>query len=102
VWTPYGGNPVWGSREAVATFEQQWKGTWKLEPQLRELRVASLAADTAVLVTPLLLTQGRAGADPATVPVSWGGVFVRTSSGWRLASIFTAPLAADRRAPRGR
>ena len=92
VWTPYGGNPVWGSRQAVETFAQQWQGTWKLEPQLKELRVASLAADTAVLMTPLLLTQGRTGADPSTVPVSWCGVFVKTSSGWRLATIFTAPL----------
>jgi hypothetical protein len=92
VWTPYGGDAVWGYREALEAFERQWQGSWKLEPQLKELHIASVAADTAVLVTPLLLTLGKPGADAATVAVSWGGVFVRTKSGWRLASIFITPL----------
>ena len=76
-----------GYREALEAFERQWQGTCKLEPQLKELHIASVAADTAVLVTPLLLTLGKPGAAAATVAVSWGGVFVRTRSGWRLASI---------------
>jgi hypothetical protein len=100
VWTPYGGEAVWGYREALEAFERQWQGTWKLEPQLKGLRIASVAADTAVLVTPLLLTQGKPGADAATVTVSWGGVFVRTQTGWRLASIFVTPLPG-RHAPGG-
>ena len=78
MWIGYGGDAVWGYREAMEAFERQWQGIWKLEPQLKELRIASVATDTAVLVTPLLLTQGKPGADAATVTVSWGGVFVRT------------------------
>jgi SnoaL-like domain len=100
VWTPYGGEAVWGYREALEAFERQWQGTCKLEPQLKELHIASVAADTAVLVTPLLLTLGKPGAAAATVAVSWGGVFVRTRSGWRLASIFITPLP-DRHAAGG-
>jgi SnoaL-like protein len=100
VWTSYGGEAVWGYREAMEAFERQWQGIWKLEPQLKELRIASVAADTAVLVTPLLLTQGKAGADAATVTVSWGGVFIRTKNGWRLTSIFVTPLPG-RHAPGG-
>lgn len=100
VWTPYGGDAVWGYREALEAFERQWQGSWKLEPQLKELHIASVAADTAVLVTPLLLTLGKPGADAATVAVSWGGVFVRTKSGWRLASIFITPRPG-RHAPGG-
>jgi ketosteroid isomerase-like protein len=100
VWTAHGGDAVWGYREAMEAFERQWQGTWKLEPQLKGLRIASVAADTAVLVTPLLLTQGKPGAAAATVTVSWGGVFVRTQTGWRLASIFVTPLPG-RHAPGG-
>ena len=100
IWIGYGGDAVWGYREAMETFERQWQGISKLEPQLKELRIASVATDTAVLVTPLLLTQGKPGADAATVTVSWGGVFVRTKTGWRLASIFSAPLPG-RHAPGG-
>ena len=100
VWTAYGGESVWGSGEAMEAFEREWQGTWKLEPQLKELRIASVAEDTAVLVTPLLLTQGKPGADPSTVAVSWGGVFVKTKSGWRIASIFISPFK-DRRPSNG-
>ena len=98
-WAPDDGAAGWGRDEAMAAFQEEWQGTWKLQPQLSGLRIASVAADTAVLITPLMLTEGDPGKPPSTVPVRWSGVFVRTSAGWRLASIFVTPLR-DRRAPR--
>jgi hypothetical protein len=77
-------------------FAEAWKGTWRLEPQPKELRIASVAPDAAVLITPLLFTQGDPGKEPSTVSIRWGGVFVKTKSGWRIASIFITP-----RAPKG-
>jgi hypothetical protein len=87
LWAQYRGTSIWGRREALDALEQQWKGAWRLDPQLDELRIANLAADSAVLVTPLLLTEG-----PTTVPVRWGGVFLKTGSGWRVGSIFITPF----------
>src|ERR1700674_60027 len=96
VWTQYGGNSIWGYREAMEAFEEAWKGTWKLDPQMQELRIASVSAGVAVLITPLLFTQGDPGKNPSTVPIRWGSVFVKTKSGWRIASIFITPFESWR------
>jgi hypothetical protein len=95
VWAQYRGNSVFGFSQALDAFEQAWSGAWRLDPQSRELRIGSLAPNTAILVTPLLLTEGL-----TTVPVRWGGVFVRTKSGWRIASIFITPFSDWRPANR--
>jgi hypothetical protein len=87
VWAQYAGHSIWGSSEALDALEHDWKGPWRVEPQFGELRVASLAADSAVLITPLLLTEG-----PTTVPVRWGGVFLKTRTGWRIGSVFITPF----------
>jgi ketosteroid isomerase-like protein len=92
VWAQSGGGSIWGHGEAMEAFERDWKGSWKLEPQLTEVRIASLAPDAALLVTPLLFTSGNPGEDPTTVPVRWACVFLKTRSGWRIASIFTTPF----------
>jgi hypothetical protein len=96
VWAQYGGGSIWGYKEAMEAFAEAWKGTWRLDPQLKALRIASVAPDAAVLITPLLFTSGEPGKEPATVSIRWGGVFVKTKSGWRIASIFITP-----RAPKG-
>lgn len=92
VWAQYGGQSIWGRQEVMEAFQREWRGTWKLDPQLTEARVENPAPGVAVLITPLLYTFGDAGATPVTVPIRWGGVFVKTSSGWRIASIFIAPF----------
>jgi hypothetical protein len=92
VLAEYGGNPVWGYQEAMDALESQWRGTSRLDPQLKELHVVSPAAGVAVLITPLLQMSGAAGRAVMTVAVRWSGVFVKTASGWRIAAIFTAPL----------
>jgi hypothetical protein len=96
VWAQYGGNSIWGYKEAMEAFEEAWKGTWKLDPQLEGLRIASLSPGVAVLITPLLSTVGDPGKNPSTIPIRWGGVFVKTKSGWRIASIFITPFESWR------
>jgi hypothetical protein len=92
VWAQLGGNSLWGHKEAMDAFQEQWKGTWTLNPQFREVRIASVAPNVAVLITPLLFTQGGPGEKPSTVPIRWSGVFVKTSSGWHISSIFITPF----------
>lgn len=101
LWVRDDGGPVWGYQEALAAFEQAWKGAWRLDPQAQGSRVADLSSGVRVLVTPLLLTSGTARRDPPARRLRWSGVFVRTDSGWRIASIFVTPLA-DPRAGNGR
>ena len=96
VWAQYGGSSIWGYKEAMEAFEEAWKGTWKLDPQMDELRIASVSPGVAVLITPLLSTVGDPGKNPSTIPIRWGGVFVKTKSGWRLSSIFITPFESWR------
>jgi len=100
VWAQYAGNSVWGYTQALDAFEHDWKGIWRLDPQLSEARVTNPAPDAAMLITPLLFTEAAPGATPSMVPIRWGGVFVRTRSGWRIASILITPFK-EWRAPRG-
>jgi hypothetical protein len=76
----------------MAAFQKEWKASWHLNPQLSELRIATVAPGVALLITPLLYTFGDPGEKPTTLPVRWGGVFVKTATGWRIASIFITPF----------
>jgi hypothetical protein len=96
LWARSGGDAVWGYEEALAAFEQAWKGSWKLDPQSQDVRVASPSPGVAVLVAPLRLREGDPGQSPSTVTIRWSGLFLKTNSGWRIASIFTAPLTGSR------
>jgi len=91
VWAQYGGNSIWGFNEAMAAFKTAWKGSWHLDPKLDELRITSIAPGVAVLITPQLYTDGDPGEKPYTLPVRWGGVFVKTARGWCISSIFITP-----------
>jgi SnoaL-like protein len=100
LWAQYGGNSIWGYKEAMEAFQEAWRGTWKLDPQMQEPRIASVSPGVAVLITPLLVTEGDPGKNPSTIPIRWGGVFVKTKSGWRISSIFITPFESWR-APNG-
>jgi hypothetical protein len=92
VWAEDGGKLIWGFAEALAAFEQSWRGTWRLDPQREGSRVAAPSPDLRVVTAPLLVTSGEAAGRSSTRLVRWGGVFVQTPSGWRIASIFVTPL----------
>ncbi len=92
VWARYDGNSIWGYKEAMEAFEQAWNGTWKMDPQMEEPRIASVSPGVAVLIAPLLVTRGDPGKSASTIPIRWGGVFTQTQSGWRIASIFISPF----------
>ena len=91
VWAQGGGKSIWGFAAAMAEWKMVWKGSWHLDPQLQELRISSVAPGVAVLIAPLLLTSADPGEQPSTQPIRWGGVFVKTASGWRISSIFITP-----------
>jgi len=97
LWAPYRGDAIWGSQEALTAFERAWKGSWKLDPQSQDVRVANPSPGVALLVAPLRVREGDPGQSSSTATVRWSGVFLKTSSGWRIASIFMTPLTAGGR-----
>lgn len=80
-----------GTAAAMSAFQSDWRGPWIVEPQPNATHVADIASDVVVLATPLTITQRGADGKTAARSVTWSGVLVRTSAGWRIASIFIVP-----------
>jgi len=91
VWALGSGQSIWGFDQAMAKWKSEWNGSWHLDPQLSDLRITRIAPSVFLLITPLLLTEGDPGGQPSTDPVRWAGVFVKTASGWRIASLIVTP-----------
>ena len=53
------GTAVWGRQAALARFETLYRGTWRLEPAITELRIALLSNEVAEIYMPITqLPQG--------------------------------------------
>ncbi len=83
--------PIWGLSGALAAFELEWRKNSAWDPPAKEMRVALLTPDAAVLTTPQRFARGDpAKPSPVSPQMIWSGVFVKTSAGWRISSIFVA------------
>ena len=75
-------------RDAVAArFKEYYEGTWHLEPDMSQFRVATISNDVMQILVPIVFTRGLPGkpAQDSTFLISQ--TFVRDSGGWRVASI---------------
>ena len=86
------GTVIWGREAALSRFEANYRGTWKLDADLGQLRVTMLGLDTAQLYVPLTVTAGPAGQPPQSVPFHMNQVLIRTAAGWKVASILPIPV----------
>jgi hypothetical protein len=81
----------WGKKEVMKHFEETFRGTWHLEPDMARSRVVTLNADTAQIYVPTKVTLGPPGKDPATATYLINEFAVRTSQGWRFTAILPVP-----------
>lgn len=88
------GNVIWGNDAALKRFRTLYEGTWKLEPDLAELRIVPLADGVAQLHVPVTFTTGAAGQAPQTVRMFLNQVLVKREGRWRVASILPIPAPA--------
>ncbi len=51
----------WGKKEVMEHFEQTFKGTWHLEPDMSRSRVIALNADNVQIYVPTKVTLGAPG-----------------------------------------
>jgi uncharacterized protein (TIGR02246 family) len=86
------GTAIWGREAALARFEALYKGTWRLEPAMGELRVVRVADSVAEIHRPIVFTIGPAGQPAQTTRFLMNQVLVRTGAGWKVASIL--PISA--------
>ena len=84
---------LWNKPAVIEHFRETFKGVWKFEPDLAQLRVITLTADVAQLYAPTRITLGQSPADARTATYLVYEVAVRTPAGWRIGAI--VPSAAQ-------
>ena len=88
------GAPIWGRDAALKRFETLYLGTWKLSPDSPNLKVVLLSDTTAQLYVPVTFNIGQKGQPAPDAPFLMNQTLVKTSDGWRIASILPIPLPA--------
>jgi hypothetical protein len=83
----------WGKSALIDHFKETFKGVWKFEPDRAHITIIPLTADVAQIYAPTQITLGKSTATAKTLPFLVYETAVRTSSGWRIASI--VPVPAD-------
>ena len=81
------GVPIWGRDAALKKFEAYYQGTWKLNPDVSNMKVMLLSDTTAQLFVPIMFNIGAAAQPAPDAPVLMNQTLIKTQSGWRVASI---------------
>ena len=88
------GAPVWGREAALKRFESLYQGTWKLSPDMANLKTALVSETTAQLYVPITFNIGAAGQPAPDTPFLMNQTLVKTPAGWRIANILPIPAPA--------
>lgn len=86
------GAPVWGQNAALKHFSALYGGTWRLDPDLTNLKVIMIADGVAQLYAPIMFTIGAAGQPAQETKFLMNLLLVKTQSGWRVSSILPIPI----------
>jgi ketosteroid isomerase-like protein len=79
-------------RDAVAArFKEYYEGTWHLEPDMSQFRVATISDDVVQILVPIVFTRGLPGKPPQDRTFLINQTYVRDADGWHVASIL--PIA---------
>ena len=82
------GAPIWGRQPALTRFEALYRGTWRLEPSLSDLRITLLADGVAQLYVPIMFTIGAPGQEAQKTRFLMNQVLLKTSTGWKVGRVF--------------
>ena len=88
------GTPVWGREAALKRFETLYQGTWKLSPDFANLKVVSLSDKSVQIFVPITFNIGPPGQPATDATFLMNQTMVKTSAGWRIASILPIPVPA--------
>lgn len=93
------GAPIWGRDAALKRFETLYQGTWKLSPDVVNLKAVLLSDTTAQLYVPINFNIGPPGQPAPDAPFLMNQTLVKTTAGWRIANILPIPLPSPAAAP---
>jgi hypothetical protein len=82
---------LWGRDAALKRFEENYRGTWRLEPKFDEVQVTEIAPGVVRVFAPSVFTIAAAGQDPQPRRFLLTQVYVKTAEGWRLSTLLPFP-----------
>ena len=88
------GAPVWGRDAALKRFESLYQGTWKLSPDMPNLKTVLVSETTAQLYVPITFNIGAPDQPAPDTSFLMNQTLVKISAGWRIANILPIPLPA--------
>jgi hypothetical protein len=86
------GAAIWGRNAALKRFEMLYQGTWKLSPDMANLKAVLVSDTTAQLHVPITFNIGAADQPAPDAPFLMNQMLVKTGAGWRIANILPIPL----------
>jgi hypothetical protein len=81
----------WGKPAVVDHFRETFKGVWKFEPEVDNIKIVPINADVAQIYAPTMITFGASDAAAKTSRFLMYEVALRTSAGWRITAIVPVP-----------
>jgi hypothetical protein len=76
-----------GAEAVAARFKEYYDGTWHLEPDMSQFRVAVISGDVMQILVPIVFTRGLPGAPSQNSTFLISQTFVRDANRWYVASI---------------
>jgi hypothetical protein len=89
------GTAVWGQEVAIKRFAALYEGTWRLEPDLPNLKIIFLGTGVAQLYVPIMFMIGAAGQTPQQTRFLMNQILVATPDGRKVSSILPIPAPAQ-------
>lgn len=92
--TPAEGNwaGFWGKEVILQHFADLYAGTFVMDPDYSKLKTVGLTADVAQTYVPLKISVSYAGQTPVPKPFLMIVNWVRTPSGWKMATDIALPI----------
>jgi uncharacterized protein (TIGR02246 family) len=85
------GVALWGRDAALKRYEENYQGTWRLEPKFDEVQVTEIAPGVVRVFAPSVFTIAPAGQDAQPRRFLLTQVYVKTAEGWRLSTLLPFP-----------
>jgi hypothetical protein len=92
--TPAEGNwaGFWGTDVVMQHFNDLYQGTFVMTPDYARVKTVGLTADVAETYAPLEISVGYAGQTPVPKPFLMIVTWVRTATGWKMATDVALPI----------
>ncbi|MEO6611604.1 MAG: hypothetical protein ABIT05_05350 [Chitinophagaceae bacterium] len=81
------GLTIWGKDEAIKRFENLYKGTWTLDPDLASLKIITLGKNSRQIFVPITFSIGEKGQESKQIKFLMNMILIKKSNSWKVASI---------------